>query len=77
VGLTVTYGLSDNLTASYRYGIDVYSENNINYANKGGKTGSIVNRNGLYETWNNTKSIYNHNLTLSGDFDIDDFWSHI
>ncbi len=72
-GANVTYGLSDNLTASYRYGIDVYSENNINYANKGGKTGSIVNRNGLYETWNNTKSIYNHNLTLSGDFDIDDF----
>ena len=72
-GANVSYGINDNLNVSYRYGVDVYSENNINYANKGGKTGSLVNRNGLYETWNNTKSILNHNFNISGDYDIADF----
>ena len=69
----IQYGLSDNLNLSYRYGVDVYSENNINYSNKGGKTGSTVNQNGIYETWNNTKSISNHNFNLNGDYDVDDF----
>ncbi|MDB3967960.1 SusC/RagA family TonB-linked outer membrane protein [Flavobacteriaceae bacterium] len=69
----ISYGLTDNLNATYRYGIDVYSENNINYSNKGGKTGSTVNQNGIYETWNNTKSISNHNFNLNGDYDVDDF----
>ena len=72
-GANISYGINDNLNVSYRYGLDVYSENNINYSNKGGKTGSLVNRNGIYETWNNTKSIYNHNFNVSGDYDIDDF----
>jgi TonB-linked SusC/RagA family outer membrane protein len=69
----IQYGLTDNLNVSYRYGVDVYSENNINYANKGGRTGSTVNQNGIYETWNNTKSISNHNFNLNGDYDVDDF----
>ncbi|MFZ9074585.1 MAG: SusC/RagA family TonB-linked outer membrane protein [Flavobacteriaceae bacterium] len=72
-GANISYGINDNLNVSYRYGIDVYSENNINYTNKGGKTGSLVNQNGIYETWNNTKSIYNHNFNISGDYDIADF----
>ncbi len=72
-GANISYGINDNINLSYRYGLDVYSENNINYANKGGKTGSIVNRNGIYETWNITKSIYNHNINIAGDYDIDDF----
>jgi len=72
-GASVSYGINDNLNLSYRYGVDVYSENNTNYSNKGGKTGSLVNRNGIYETWNNTKSIYDHNFTLSGDYSFDEF----
>ncbi|MDG1885405.1 MAG: TonB-dependent receptor, partial [Flavobacteriaceae bacterium] len=72
-GANLAYAINDNINVSYRYGVDVYSENNINYSNKGGKTGSIVNQNGIYETWNNTKSIYNHNFNISGDYDIDDF----
>ena len=72
-GANIAYGINDNLNISYRYGVDVYSENNINYSNKGGKTGSLVNQNGIYETWNNTKSIYNHNINLSGDYDLGDF----
>jgi TonB-linked SusC/RagA family outer membrane protein len=72
-GATLAYTINDNLSISYRYGVDIYSENNVNYANKGGKTGSLVNRNGIYETWNNTKSIYDHNVTLSGDYKFNDF----
>lgn len=72
-GTNISYEINDTLNVSYRYGIDVYSENNINYSNKGGKTGSVVNRNGIYETWNNTKTIFNHTVNLSGDYDIDDF----
>ena len=44
-GASISYALNDNLNLSYRYGIDIYSENNANFANKGGKTGSQVNRN--------------------------------
>lgn len=72
-GATLAYSFNDNLSVSYRYGVDVYSENNVNYSNKGGKTGSLVNRNGIYETWNNTKAIYDHNITVSGDYKFNDF----
>lgn len=72
-GVSLGYGINDNLNISYRYGIDVYSENNVNFSNKGGKTGTLVNRNGIYETWNNTKTINDHNLTLSGDYKFNDF----
>ncbi|MFZ9056948.1 MAG: TonB-dependent receptor domain-containing protein, partial [Flavobacteriaceae bacterium] len=71
-GATISYDINDNIVASYRYGIDVYSENNTNYSNKGGKTGSVVNQNGIYETWNNKKSIYDHNFTLTGSFKLND-----
>ena len=71
-GATVSYDINDNLVASYRYGIDVYAENNVNYSNKGGKTGSVVNQNGIYETWNNKKTIFDHNFTVSGQYNITD-----
>lgn len=71
-GVSLAYGLNENLNLAYRYGVDVYSENNVNFSNKGGKTGNLVNRNGIYETWNNTKSIHDHNLTLSGDYKFND-----
>ena len=71
-GASLAYSIDDNLNVAYRYGVDVYSENNVNFSNKGGKTGSLVNRNGIYETWNNTKSIYDHNITLSGDYKFND-----
>jgi len=69
-GATISYDINDNLVASYRYGIDVYAENNVNYSNKGGKTGSVVNQNGIYETWNNKKTIFDHNFTVSGQYNI-------
>ena len=72
-GTSINYQVNDNLNVSYRYGIDIYSENNVNFSNKGGKTGTQVNRNGIYETWNNTKTIFDHNFTISGDYDLGDY----
>jgi len=71
-GATLNYNINDNLNASYRYGVDVYNENNINYSNKGGKTGSVGNQSGQYDTWNNVKTIFTHNATISGDYKLND-----
>ena len=64
--------INDNLNASYRYGIDVYNENNVNYSNKGGKTGSVATQSGVYDTWNNVKTIFDHNVSINGDYRIND-----
>jgi len=64
VGLS--YAINDNLNLSYKYGIDIYSENNVNYSNRGGKTGNQDNQSGIYDTWNNTKTLQDHNISLSG-----------
>ncbi|MDC6366575.1 MULTISPECIES: SusC/RagA family TonB-linked outer membrane protein [Flavobacteriaceae] len=66
----IQYDLSDNLNLIYRAGIDVYSENNTNYQNKGGIGGGARTVSGFYETWNNTNTIWDHNLVLNGDYDI-------
>ncbi|MDA8596282.1 SusC/RagA family TonB-linked outer membrane protein [Flavobacteriaceae bacterium] len=70
--VNVSYDISDNLLLSYKYGIDVYNENNTNYSNKGGKTGSISNQLGVYQTWTNTNKIEDHNLNINGNFDLGD-----
>ncbi len=71
--LALLYQLNDNLNVSYRAGLDVYSENNVNYQNKGGINGNVPQprlASGIYETWNNTNTIWDHNLALNGDYDI-------
>ena len=70
--LALSYAINENMNLSYQYGIDVYSENNENYSNKGGKTGDVANRSGVYETWNNTNTIQDHKMTLTGQYDIND-----
>jgi len=71
-GISALYEISDNLNINYRYAIDVYSENNTNYSNKGGRTGSVANQSGVYNTWNNTNTINDHIVTLNGNYDIND-----
>ena len=71
-GAALNYEINDNLNASYRYGIDVYNENNVNYSNKGGKTGSVANQSGQYDTWNNVKTIFDHNVSINGDYRLND-----
>ncbi|WP_420322575.1 SusC/RagA family TonB-linked outer membrane protein [Flagellimonas sp.] len=69
---SIQYDINDNLNLVYRAGIDVYSENNTNYQNKGGIGGGARTVSGFYETWNNTNTIWDHNVLLNGDFDITD-----
>jgi len=68
----LSYALNDNININYKFGFDTYSENNSNFSNKGGKTGSVANQSGVYETWNNTNTINNHNITASGNYDLSD-----
>ncbi|MEZ4811529.1 MAG: SusC/RagA family TonB-linked outer membrane protein [Allomuricauda sp.] len=71
--MALQYDLSENLNLSYRVGLDVYSENNVNYQNKGGvnsNSNDIRLQSGIYETWNNTNTIWDHNIALNGDFDL-------
>ncbi|RDY60631.1 SusC/RagA family TonB-linked outer membrane protein [Flagellimonas nanhaiensis] len=71
----VQYDINDNLNIIYRAGIDIYSENNTNSQNKGGinsNSGDIRLASGVYETWNNTNTIWDHNLVLNGDYDINE-----
>ena len=51
----------------YQGSIDTYSENNVNSQNRGGTTGDIITDSGIYETWNNTNFIEDHNLAFSGN----------
>ena len=67
-GLNLSYAINDNLNIIYKYGIDVYSENNVNSTNKGGKTGSLATQTGVYQTWNNTNTIQNHIVSLTGSY---------
>ena len=70
---SLQYDISDNLNLIYRAGLDIYSENNVNFQNKGGinsNSGDIRLASGIYDTWNNTNTIWDHNVVLNGDFDI-------
>ena len=74
-GVSAQYDISDNLNLRYSYGYDVYSEDNTSYQNKGGVDGNLEVQSGLYEKWNNTSTIFNHQVTINGDFELDDDWS--
>ncbi|NQU88464.1 MAG: SusC/RagA family TonB-linked outer membrane protein, partial [Mariniphaga sp.] len=72
---SLEYKYDDHLKIIYTAGIDVYNESNINYQNKGGvntNSGDVRMLSGFYEVWNNVNSIYDHNVTISGDYDIND-----
>ncbi len=66
----IAYDINDNLNLTYRFGLDVYSENNTNSQNKGGVGGSVATQSGILQTWNNTNTINDHNLILSGQYEI-------
>ena len=67
-----SYDITDKIKISYKYGFDTYNEANVNYSNKGAKTGTIKNKLGVYETWNNIKTIQDHNIMLTGRDNITD-----
>ena len=72
---SLQYDINDNLNLIYRAGLDVYSENNTQYQNRGGvntNSGDVRLASGIYETWNNTNTIWDHNIVLNGDYSITD-----
>ena len=68
---SLQYDFSDNLNLLYRVGVDFYNERNTQFSNKDG-----VNFNqaifGFYQTWDNNNRIWDHYLSLSGDYDLTD-----
>jgi len=70
---SLEYKFDDHLRIIYRAGLDVYNESNTNYQNKGGvnsNSGDVRLLSGFYETWNNINTIWDHNATFSGEYDI-------
>ncbi|MBP2830950.1 SusC/RagA family TonB-linked outer membrane protein [Aquimarina sp. U1-2] len=69
---TLQYDFSENLNLVYRFGLDNYTEANINQQNRGGVSDDAALRSGIYQTWTNINTIYDHNFILNGDFDLTD-----
>ena len=67
----LTYELNDNLSLSYRYGLDWYNERNTAYSNKDG-----VNFNeavfGYLDSYDNNVSVNTHFLNLNGSYELSD-----
>lgn len=69
------YDVNENLNVIYRLGLDNYNEANVNFQNKGGvnsNSNDIRLQSGIYETWDNNNTIWDHNIALNGDYDITD-----
>jgi TonB-linked SusC/RagA family outer membrane protein len=66
---STVYSFNDNLSAAYRFGFNTYSENGFYAQNKGGIDGNPL---GLYRTTNIVNSIFDHNLSLNYDKDLND-----
>lgn len=66
----IMYDFTDNLNLTYRLGIDLYNEGNTSYQNRGGSTSNTRIRSGFYDTWTNSNTIWDHNITLNGMYDL-------
>ncbi len=60
-----SYDINENLNVAYRLGYDIYNERNETGQNKGGVEGPL---NGLYRTFDNLSTIWDHTLTLNGNY---------
>jgi TonB-linked SusC/RagA family outer membrane protein len=68
---SLSYEINDNLSLTYRYGIDWYNERNKDYSNKNGVNfdDAIF---GYLRTWDNNVAIHNHYMSLNGSYDLSD-----
>lgn len=44
----------------------------MNFSNQGAVNGDVATRSGRYETWNNVKLLHDHNVRISGDYEVND-----
>ena len=68
---SLAYELNDNLSFTYRAGLDFYNERNSEYSNKNGVeyTRAIY---GFLNTYDNNVKVMNHYLSLNGSYDLTD-----
>ena len=66
---SVSYDFTDNLSLTYRAGLDFYNERNQAHSNKNG-----VNFNnaifGFLNTWDNNVNIWDHYAALNGSYEL-------
>ncbi len=66
---TLNYELSENLGVTWRTGLDFYNERNVNSSDKGGvEFNSDIF--GFLATYDNNNTIWDHFLSLNGNYDI-------
>ena len=73
--VSMAYEITEKLNLTYRAGLDYFNENNVNSQNKGGvntNSGDVRLASGIYETWNNKNSIWDHSIILSGGYALND-----
>jgi len=68
---SLTYEFNDNLSLTYRYGLDWYNERNKDYSNRNGVNFSEAIF-GYLRTWDNNVQIHNHYFSLNGNYDLTD-----
>ena len=66
---TVGYEINDWLNASYRVGLDTYTELNLYAQNRGGVDGDVT---GILRTSAVRNTIWNHDIILGADYDLTD-----
>lgn len=66
----LSYTINDNLNLSYRAGIDFSTEFNTNFQNRGGVDGGARLLSGIYQTFTNDNTIFDHNLVLAGQYEL-------
>ncbi|EAR02126.1 SusC/RagA family TonB-linked outer membrane protein [Maribacter sp. HTCC2170] len=67
--VSLSYELSENLSASYRYGLDIYNEGSFYGQQKGGIDGNAL---GLYRTQKIRNMITDHNMSINYDKDLNE-----
>ncbi len=68
--MSLQYDFNDNLNLLYRFGYDVYNERNTYYQDRGGSSGSTAVISGIYQTWDNNNTIWDHSVILNGNYDL-------
>ncbi len=66
---SLNYDLNDNIKLNYRVGFDFYNERNEDGTNVGAPRGPVLGR---YRTFDNNNMIWDHNLLVSGSYQLTD-----
>jgi TonB-linked SusC/RagA family outer membrane protein len=69
---SLNYDITDDLSLTYRLGLDTYSELQEVKYNKGGATANLATKNGYYKSVNITNTIWNQDLILNWKNEISD-----